>query len=64
MDNVERIRRDISSMHLYFNGLIAHYPEAVIQGRVHLWAKAAHSYIDLIASQDETPREPQDPGDE
>lgn len=47
---LEQIARHDAAAKAIFDGLLLHYMEGACKGRLELWAKAAHSCIDLIAS--------------
>lgn len=46
--NEAAIRKNVRSMRLFFDGLIAGYPRAALNGKQDAWCKAAHSFIDMM----------------
>jgi hypothetical protein len=46
---LEILTQDQETAAMLLRGLLNHYPRAVSDGRLHLWAAAAHSIIDLLA---------------
>jgi hypothetical protein len=46
---LEQIARHDAAARAIFDGLLKHYLEGACNGRLALWAKAAHACIDLIA---------------
>lgn len=46
------MERSLRSMDLFFQGLLADYPNSVGMGRMDKWAAAATAFIDLMASVD------------
>ena len=46
---LDALIRDNDAASILLQGLVRHYPKAISEGRLRLWAKAAHSIIDLLA---------------
>lgn len=46
---LDRLGRHEEANRLLFDGLMHHYAECVLSGRLDVWAKAAHAAVDLIA---------------
>jgi hypothetical protein len=46
---LDQLMSDEANNRAIFEGLMHHYVRCAATGRLHLWAKAAHSAVDLIA---------------